>query len=659
VSAVSDAGDLVAVDDFAASLALGSPEPLRSFNEIGVLSAADVHVALTLAELAGGAGVTVQLAVALAVRAPRLGHVFVDLATVRDTAAVESDEIVDLSSLPWPAADDWTAAVARSTGLVASGESAEGGAPLPLRLIDTRLYLERYWREEQQVAGDLLAASDGSASGVAMSHLAEGIDRLFTSPDDYLQRCAAACAVLRRLSVIAGGPGTGKTTTVARLAALLYEQAAARGEPVPLVALTAFTGKASARLEELVHAEAARLDVGEALRGWLLGLRATTIHRLLGRRPGSHTQFRHHRGNRLPHDVVIVDETSTVSLSLMASLLEAVRPEARVVLVGDPGQLTAIEAGAVLRDIVGPAGDGLRMSPSMRGALSAAIGAEVVAAEPPAGVTFGDGIVVLERVHRFGEGIAAVAEAIRRGDGDAAVAALDRAPDAEVTWLAVDVASASDTPAGAPDGGVEAALTPVRAAAITAGGAVVEAARAGDAMSALSALGSFRMLCAHRRGAHGVAVWTTQVERWLAAGIDAFDAGERDYAGRPLLVTRNDYELGLYNGDTGVIVATDADRLAAAFERGGELVSFTPTRLEAVETVYAMTIHKSQGSQFDTAAVVLPDPGSRVLTRELLYTAVTRARERLILVGTEEMVRAAVGRPVARASGLGERLWVA
>jgi exodeoxyribonuclease V alpha subunit len=661
VSAVSDAGDLVAVDDFAAGLALGSPEPLRSFNQIGVLSAADVHVALTLAELAGGAGVTVQLAVALAVRAPRLGHVFVDLATVRDTATVESDEIVDLSSLPWPTADDWIATVARSTGLVALGERDEGESPLPLRLVDTRLYLERYWREEQQVADDLLAASDGSATGVSTSHLAEGIDRLFRGRDDHLQRCAAACAVLRRLSVIAGGPGTGKTTTVARVAALLYEQAAARGEPVPLIALTAFTGKASARLEELVRTEAARLDVDEALRDWLLGLRATTIHRLLGRWPGSHTQFRHHRGNRLPHDVVIVDETSTVSLSLMASLLEAVRPEARVVLVGDPGQLTAIEAGAVLRDIVGPAGDGLRMSASMRSELSAAVGAEVVAAEPPPGVTFGDGIVVLERVHRFGEGIAAVAEAIRRGDGDAAVAALDAAPDSEVTWVTVDIAGGggSDTRSGALDVDFEPALAPVRAVAVGAGRAVVEAARAGDAMSALSALGSFRMLCAHRRGAHGVVAWTTQVERWLAAEIEAFDAGERDYAGRPLLVTRNDYELGLYNGDTGVIVATDADRLAAAFERGGELVSFTPTRLEAVETVYAMTIHKSQGSQFETAAVVLPDPASRVLTRELLYTAVTRARERLILVGTEEMVRAAVGRPVARASGLGDRLWVA
>jgi exodeoxyribonuclease V alpha subunit len=186
---------------------------------------------------------------------------------------------------------------------------------------------------------------------------------------------------------------------------------------------------------------------------------------------------------------------------------------------------------------------------------------------------------------------------------------------------------------------------------------VVEAAGRGDAAAALTALGTFRLLCAHRRGPHGVATWTAQIERWLASELDGFDTGDRDYVGRPLLVTRNDYELGLNNGDTGVIVASGPDRLTAAFERSGDLVSFAPTRLDAVETVYAMTIHKSQGSQFDTAAVLLPDPASRILTRELLYTAVTRARSHLILVGTEKMVRAAVERPVARASALRERLW--
>jgi exodeoxyribonuclease V alpha subunit len=161
------------------------------------------------------------------------------------------------------------------------------------------------------------------------------------------------------------------------------------------------------------------------------------------------------------------------------------------------------------------------------------------------------------------------------------------------------------------------------------------------------------VLCAHRRGPHGVAAWTGEIERWLSGSLDGFELSERDYVGRPLLITENDYELRLYNGDTGVIVLDPDGRMVAAFENG----VFAPTRLGAAETVYAMTIHKSQGSQFDTAAVLLPDPGSRILTRELLYTAATRARERLIVVGTEEMVRAAVARPVARATGLRERLW--
>jgi exodeoxyribonuclease V alpha subunit len=613
-------------DDFAPARALGAPEPLRTFNSVGVLSAADVHVAGVLAELAGGADVVVQLAIALAVRAPRLGHVFVDLATVRDTAAVESDEVVDLSALPWPPVPSWVAAVSRSGSLVAVGEAYESESPLPLRLIGTRLYLDRYWREERQVAADLLRSAVDADPPPDRGVLTQGLDRLFTGPDDALQRSAAASAVLRRLSVIAGGPGTGKTTTVARVCALLYEQAVAAGRAVPLIALTAFTGKASARLQELVLGEAVLLDVSDAERRWLLELRAGTIHRLLGVRPGSHSEFRHNRANALPHDVVIVDETSMVSLSLMARLLEAVRPEAHVVLVGDPGQLTAIEAGAVLRDIVGPAGDGLA---------------------PPAGVGFGDGIVVLERVHRFGEGIAAVADAIRRGDADAAITALTSAPN--VTWLNIDAADDDPT--------THNALESVRASAVAAGFAVIEAARAGDALAALSALGSFRLLCAHRRGSYGVDAWTAQIEQWLAGFVAAFDVGERDYVGRPLLVTKNDYELGLYNGDVGVVVAAGSGRPTAAFERSGEIVSFTPTRLDAVETVYAMTIHKSQGSQFDCATVLLPDPSSRVLSRELLYTAVTRARNRLVLVGTEEMVRAAVGRPVARASGLGERLW--
>ena len=623
-----------------------APGLLRTFNDIGVLSAADVHVAVRLSSLAGEQDELVALGAAFAVRGPRLGHVLVDLATIRSTAAVDADEPVDLSALPWPDPEAWVRALAGSA-LVAVGEDGDQDAARPLRLVGSALYLDRYWREEREVAADLRTFSDGSAATFDIDLLADGLARLFAGDGDTGQRMAAATAVLRRFTVVAGGPGTGKTTTVARIVALLAEQAAAAGDPPPLVALAAPTGKAAARLEEAVHAEAAGLDIADVVRTQLLDLHASTLHRLLGWRPGSHSRFRHHRTNRLPHDVVIVDETSMVSLSLMARLVESVRPDARLILVGDPGQLTSIEAGAVLGDIVGPATAGPRTRAPARALLAQATGYELPAAtEPPPGASIGDGIVVLDRVHRFGGGIALLADAIRRGAPDEVMALLATQPD-DVTWIPVDAATADAQPA----------LAAVRDEAVTAGRAVVEAARAGKAHDAIAALGAFRVLCAHRRGAQGVAAWTTRIESWLATAIPGFDPDGPAYVGRPLLVTQNDYELRLYNGDTGVILQTNPDRVSAAFERGGELLEFTPTRLGAIETAFAMTIHKSQGSQFDTAVVLLPAATSRILTRELLYTAATRARTRLVLVGTEETVRAAVSRPVARASGLRSRLW--
>jgi exodeoxyribonuclease V alpha subunit len=598
-------------DPFDAGRARRAPGVLREFNDAGVLSAADVHVALRLARLGPEDDEAVLLAVALAVRATRLGHVYVDLATIAATAAVETEEPADLSALPWPAVAGWIERVAASA-LAGVGDDERHEPERPLRLLGGSLYLDRYWREERRVAADLLTLAE-IATGVDDDALAGGLARLFAGQADSRQCAAAESAVRRRLTVVAGGPGTGKTTTVARIVALLAEQAAATGAPAPLVALAAPTGKAAARLEEAVHDEAVGLPVAEPVREQLLALRASTLHRLLGWRPGSHSRFRHHRGQRLPHDVVIVDETSMVSLSLMARLVEAVRPDARLVLVGDPGQLASIEAGAVLGDIVGPADEDA-----------------------------GDGIVVLDRVHRFGGGIARLAEAIRRGDADAVMDVLGAGLE-DVTWIDADVGVAAATDA----------LGPVRERAVAAGRAVSDAARAGDAQRALQALGAFRLLCAHRRGPEGVATWTALVEDWLGDAA----TGDRWYVGRPLLVTENDYELRLYNGDTGVVVArADPDRVVAAFEQRGAIVEVSPSRLGAVDTVYAMTIHKSQGSQFDTAAVLLPAPSSRILTRELLYTAATRARRELVLAGTEAAIRAAVSRPVARASGLRERL---
>jgi exodeoxyribonuclease V alpha subunit len=217
---------------------------------------------------------------------------------------------------------------------------------------------------------------------------------------------------------------------------------------------------------------------------------------------------------------------------------------------------------------------------------------------------------------------------------------------ADVLWIPVNAADAE----------AELELSAVREEAIAAGRTVVKTAQAGAAHDAIAALGAFRVLCAHRRGAQGVAAWTGRIEGWLAAAIRGFDPDGPSHIGRPLLVTENDYELRLYNGDSGVVIQSDLHRVSAAFERGGELLEFTPTRLGAIKTAFAMTIHKSQGSQFDTAVVLLPAPTSQVLTRELLYTAATRARTRLALVGTADAIRAAVTRPVTRASGLGARL---
>ncbi|HEV7535806.1 MAG TPA: AAA family ATPase, partial [Acidimicrobiia bacterium] len=305
-------------------LAVGAPGLLAPFNAAGVLNAADVHVARRLGRFSAETDEAVLLAAALAVRAPRLGHVHVDLAAVRHTATVDVDLPVDLQALPSPGPEEWVAAVAASP-LVTAG--LDGPDDRPLRLVGSWLYLDRYWREERQVAADLAARAGQLMPAIDAAVLAAGLDRLFPPPtptgvphrgegavkdggtadagDDGpdRQRLAAEMAVRRALTVVAGGPGTGKTTTVARILALLDEQAAAAGAPPPLVALTAPTGKAAARLEEAVHEEAAGVAVDDPLRERLLATHASTIHRLLGWQPGNRSRFRHHRGNRLPHDV--------------------------------------------------------------------------------------------------------------------------------------------------------------------------------------------------------------------------------------------------------------------------------------------------------------------------------------------------------------------
>ncbi|MFC5993243.1 exodeoxyribonuclease V subunit alpha [Pseudonocardia hispaniensis] len=607
---------------------------LGEFNAAGVLTAADVHVANRLGRLGAEPDERVLLAVALTVRAIRHGSVCIDLDAISHTVLGESDELIDVSALPWPEPVAWRAACVRSP-LVGTGRDV-GSAPLrmPARL----LYLDRYWRQEEQVRTQLRDRAAAAPPAVDLDRLRAGLDRLF--PGDPAgaaagtdrQRLAAAVAALRRVTVLAGGPGTGKTTTVARLLALLHDQPG----PPPRIALAAPTGKAAARLAEAVAEHTAELP--EPDRARLGPLPASTLHRLLGRRPDSTSWFMHDRHHRLPHDVVVVDETSMVSLTLMARLLEAVRPDARLVLVGDPDQLASVEAGAVLGDLARAQGrPEAWLDERLRG-----IGA-LGPADPPVV----HGVVTLDRTWRFGGAIAALARAVQTGDADAALTHL-RAGHPDLVFIEADDLDSRD-PAG---------LEAVRTDVVAATGALSAAARDGSVAEALAALERHRLLCGHRRGPYGVARWSGEVERWLAedgAGSAGSATDDEWYPGRPLLVTANDYDLGLFNGDTGVVVRENGT-VRAVFTRGGRPLRVPTSRLGAVQTVHAMTVHRSQGSQFARVTVVLPPAESPLLTRELLYTAVTRAREVVRVVGTEQAVRTAVERPVSRASGLRERL---
>ena len=573
------------VDAHDRDLALGATGVLRDFNTAGVVTAADVHVATTLGRLTGEGDSSVLLAVALAVRAVRHGSVCLDLTAV-------ADSLSDLD-LPWPEPGPWTTAVAasplRTAGVV--------------RLDHDLVYLDRYHEQETQVLHDLRERGQ-VVHHVDPALLDASLQRVFPGADSDEQREACRRAATQATTVVTGGPGTGKTTAVAGLLAALVEQAEVRGERLR-IALAAPTGKAAARLEQSVRGSAARF--GEADRARLADVSAMTAHRLLRQHPGNSTRFRHHRGNRLPHDLVVVDEASMVSLTMMARLLEAVRPEARLVLVGDPDQLSSVDAGAVLTDLVR--------------------GYEQREDSP---------VAALRTAHRYGREIGRLAEALRLGDAAGAIAARAAGGDAGV-W-----------------GGEGDPARTIRSAVLPHALAVRDAAAAGDAVRALAALERHRLLCAHRDGPFGVRHWNRRIEQWFTAetGEPVHDPA---YLGRPLLVAANDYSLGIYNGDTGVVVAGAAGP-RAAIATGVGFLELAPSRLGDVETMHAMTIHKSQGSQADEVTVLLPDEESRLLTRELFYTAVTRAQTKVRVIGSESAVRAAVGRQAMRASGLRARL---
>ncbi|RZS86862.1 DNA helicase/exodeoxyribonuclease V alpha subunit [Motilibacter rhizosphaerae] len=569
---------------------------LADFAAAGVLVPADVHVATRLAALAGETDEAVLLAVALAVRSTRHGSVVLDLATAEQTTSPDEDVDAEPVVLPWPGAD-WAARVAASP-LV-------GG---PLRVEGSRVWLARYWHQEEQVAEELLARTDSAPDDLDESLLQAALARLFPKVDDADQRVAAELCARHRVSVLAGGPGTGKTTTVSRLLALLLEQ-----HPTWRVALAAPTGKAAVRLEEAVRASSATLD--SPARDQVQTLRATTLHRLLGWRPDARSRFRHDRHDRLPVDVLVVDEASMLPLTMMARLLEALRPATRVILVGDPDQLASVEAGAVLGDVAA--------STRLAGSVARLTSNRRFASTGP---------------------IARLARAVQDGEAAAALQVL-RSGDPSVQFVEV----ADDDPVG------EDAWAGIRTDALDAGRALLAAARVGDLPGALEAVDRHRLLCAHRTGPRGVQRWSGLVQRWLEEELDLDVRPDGRYVGEPLLVTENDAEIGLFNGDTGAVVER-RDGIVGAFGRGGAPVVVPLARLGAVRPLHAMTVHRSQGSQFARVSLVLPPASSPLGTRETLYTALTRAIGSVRVIGSEEAVVAAVERTAARATGLRERL---
>ena len=538
---------------------------LADFNRAGALTWADVHPAQQLGHLFGEKDQRVQLALALTVRALRSGSICVELDRFRELDLGEDE--VAIPDDWWPDQPGWEAALQASPAVTA-GDGPAGERPL--RLVDGALYLERHFADQESVRRALLARLGSAPHTGEPEGQDAAVDLALTSP----------------VTVIAGGPGVGKTYTIRRIIDRLRAE-----HPDALVALAAPTGKAAARMTE---------SLGDG------SLTALTLHALLGKRPGSMTRFRHHADNPLPHDVVVVDEMSMVSMVMMSRLLEALKPSARLVMVGDPDQLSSVDAGSVLADIT-------------RAPAAAGIVARLV------------------RNYRFTGAIADLATAIRTGDADAALAVLT-GPDPSVRLA-----------------GVAEGATSLRERVVASGGRVFEAAAAGRPDGALAALDAHRLLCGHRRGPFGVAHWTRQVQSWLVEGVPGYSVDGEFHAGRPVMVTANRPEFGLYNGDTGVVLV-DEDRPQAWFAPGGVPKSFSPFLLDGLTSVHAMTVHKAQGSQFDDVSVVLPPPGSPLLTRELLHTAVSRARSSVLLLGDPEAVAEAVANPARRMSRLAQRL---
>lgn len=568
---------------------------------------------------------------ALLVSAERAqGNSCVDLTT---SGAVRTTDGVAFEFPPLP---HWRSALLESGRCSDATTTAEAapGTTTPLILDGTRLYLRRFYDAERRLG----AAIRGRVRRLQRENLdasAELFRRLFPAAATTVdwQAVAAVAALRTSLVFITGGPGTGKTTVAARLLALLLDR-----DPTMVVAVAAPTGRAAARLSEAIGGAVEREQL-HAIVGAQLPTSGSTLHRLLGYTPWNE-QFRHHAGHPLPHDVIIVDEASMVDVLMMDALFAAAKPDARIIVLGDPDQLASVDTGFVLGDVARAA---RLASGTSSAAHSTALAEDYArlgggaASMLPSQTTVDplcDAVVRLRVSYRFGQrpGIGALATATQEGNAQAALDVLERATYGEVSL---------DAPTS-----TQALLQPILLQ--------LDAYLATDTPErALHALTRFRILCALRDGDTGVSGINAAVEQWLARRGHVTNGW---YTHRPVLITANDASLRLFNGDVGATFPVNGVPMVHFALPGGGTRAVAPSRLPAHETAWAMTVHKSQGSEFDHVRLVLPDIDTRILTRELLYTGITRARESVSIAGSRSGIRLAAERSVARSSGLVNRL---
>ncbi|MFC4729015.1 exodeoxyribonuclease V subunit alpha [Coralloluteibacterium thermophilus] len=618
---------------------------LAAWQRGGWLRSVDHALAQSMRRLRPDTPEPVLLAAALASRALAFGHAGVVVAQL-DELAREIDPLLDLP--PLPAADALRAA------LFASPWVATPAAPEADRVLafeNDRLYLRRYWDYERRLATALrrIAAGEGDAA-FALPAAGGPQPDLFAAPaadddgwlrarlaalfpDGDAQAVAAALAQRRHLLLVTGGPGTGKTSTVAGVLALLVEDALRRAAPPLRIRLAAPTGKAASRLAEALHRGVERMAglLPEGVRA-AIPAEAQTLHRLLGWRPDG---YRHGADAPLEADLVVVDEASMVDLPMMCRLAEAIPDGARLILLGDRDQLPSVETGDVLAALCDAAGGGDAQPPAPAAWLAARAGLAVPVTAPR---TVLDGHrVQLARVHRQDAAIelAPLAAHVRAGEAEAAVAGL-----AEARWRGLRWER----------GGDRALPGLLRERALPAYRRIAEAP---DPRAALQRALAFRVLTAVREGPAGSVALNAQIEAALAPRGGAF------YPGRLLMITANSYRHGLYNGDIGVCWPDPDGGLSVWFETGPDtLAHWRPSNLPAHEPAFAMTVHKSQGSEFAEVLLVLPERGARVIGRELVYTGITRCRSALLLCADEDVLRAGIARRTQRGSGLAERFGI-